>query len=164
MARIKGKAKGGDAAHGGIRDDVARFLDACRTLPAVRREAERATRRGKDYTAFVQAHEARIHDGAAAATHRRDSEFFRQVAARLDTAPIEKNVDEVTAAIQAIWELTQRPWDPDKKPRASILFPELLRELKECFPGRAFTDKRIREKAKGLGVVLGKAGRPRKSP
>ena len=164
MARIKGKAKGGDAVHGGIRDDVANFLDACRAIPAVRREAERATRRGKDYRAFVQAHEARIHNAAAAAIHRRDSEFFRQVAARLDAAPIEKNVDEVTAEIQAIWEHTQRPWDPDKKPRESILFRELLRELKESFPGQAFTNNRIREKAKALGVVFGKVGCPRKSP
>ncbi len=166
MARIKGKAKGGDPAHGGIREDAARFIDACRCLPAIRRETALAKARGKDLSSydFPREQERKIADLAAAALFRRDADFFRQIACRIEAAPIEKNVDKVTAEIQAIWEHTQRPWDPDKKPRESILFRELLRELKESFPGQAFTNNRIREKAKALGVVFGKVGCPRKSP
>ena len=166
MARIKGKAKGGDPAHGGIREDAARFIDACRCLPAIRRETALAKARGKDLSSydFPREQERKIADLAAAALFRRDADFFRQIACRIEAAPIHGNVDEVTANIQAIWGLAQRPWDPDKAPRKSMLFRELLSELEECLPGRRFTEKRIREKAKALGVVFAGAGRPRKSP
>ena len=162
MPRIRGMLKGGDPWHGGIRAEVGVFIDRCECVPLVRELCKKIRRTYARES--LQASETALLDVVVKAVRSGDIDFFQEIANRLRAAPSGVDVDPIGSTIISYWNRAKVRSNLHEKSYVRVSFPEVLSWIRESHPGYRFNEKKLREKAKKLGVVFGRPGRPRKTP
>lgn len=179
MSRIKGGAKGGSVEHGAVSPVVFEFLEKVSFLTPARKLAARAKAANHANSLLLDEQarntETQIADSILAALKRNDAGFFFEIGKRISAGCYELPIDPEGFAICEYWSIETHtgvygcflkmfPHLENKKPKRNIRFPDLLRHMEATFPGKRFSVKSLRKKARSLGVKFGPAGRPRIYP